>query len=122
MVKTKIMPFLPSLREKKRYIAYEVISNEKIRSFNLVSNAIINQATQFLGIYGMAKAGMILLENKWNPESQRGIMKVSHSNVDAVKSALMFADKVDDKEVIIRSLGVSGILRKAEEKYLKEKH
>jgi len=30
----------------------------------------------------------------------------------------LFIDKVDNEEVIIRSVGVSGILRKAESKYL----
>jgi len=53
------------------------------------------------------------------PKAPEGIIKVSHKHVDAVKAALTFADKIDGNEVIFRSLGVSGILRKAENRFLK---
>ena len=117
MVKTKLKPILPSLREKKRYLVFEVISKEKINDINSVSNTIWNYSLQFLGQLGTAKAGLMVLDNKWNSELQRGIIKVSHKHVDALKSALMFADKIDGKNVIFRSLGVSGILNKAERKF-----
>ena len=119
MAKTKLKPILPSLREKKRYLAFEVISKEKINNFELVSNAIWHYSLKFLGQLGVAKAGIIPLANKWDQELQRGIIKVSHKHVDAVKAALMFADKIENKDVIFRSLGVSGILNKAEKRYLK---
>ena len=116
MVKTKLKPILPSLREKKRYLAFEIISKEKISDFSLVSNAIWHHSFQMLGRLGAAKAGIIPLANKWDSLLQRGIIKVSHKHVDAVKSSLMFADKIGGKDVIIRSLGVSGILNKAVKK------
>ena len=119
MVKTKLKPVLPSLREKKRYLVFEVISKEKIKDINLVSNTISGCSLHLLGQLGAAKAGVMVLNNKWNAELQRGIIKVSHKYVDALKASLVFAQKVDDKEVIFRSLGVSGILRKAESKFLK---
>lgn len=119
MVKSKLKPVLPSLREKKRYLAFEVISKEKISDINLVSNAIWDCSLQFLGQFGTAKAGIMVLNNKWDAKSQRGIIKVSHKHVDALKSALVFADKVNNTDVIFRSIGVSGILRKAENRFLK---
>ena len=122
MIKTKLKPLLPSLREKKRYLAFEVISKDKINDFSQVSNAILHYSFQFLGVLGAAKAGIIPLANKWNPKLQRGIIKVSHKHVDAVKSSLMFAKKIDNKDVIIRSLGVSGILSKLNEKIFNALH
>ncbi|MBI2653063.1 ribonuclease P protein component 2 [Candidatus Woesearchaeota archaeon] len=119
MVKTKLKPVLPSLREKKRYLVFEVISKEKINEAELVSKAIWHHSLQFLGQLGAAKAGIIVLNNKWDQQLQRGIVKVSHKHVDAVKAALTFADKINNEEVIFRSIGVSGILKKAESKYLK---
>ena len=119
MVKTKLKPVLPSLREKKRYLVFEVISKERIKSAEDVSSAIWNASLQFLGKLGTARAGIMSLNNKWNTELQKGIIKVSHKHVDAVKAALIFADKVNNTDVIFRSIGVSGILRKAESKYLK---
>ena len=119
MIKTKLKPILPSLREKKRYLVFEVISKEKINDAESVSNAIWNCSLQFLGQLGTAKAGLMVLNNKWDSELQRGIIKVSHRHVDAVKAALTFASKIDNSDVIFRSLGVSGILKKAENRYLK---
>ena len=119
MVKTKLKPILPSLREKKRYLVFEIISKEIINDISSVSNAIWHYSLQFLGQLGTAKAGLIVLDNKWNSQLQRGIIKVSHKYVDAVKAALAFADKIDSKDVIFRSIGVSGILKKAEAKFLK---
>ena len=119
MVKTKLKPVLPSLREKKRYLVFEVISKEKISDSGLVSEAIQDCSLGFLGQLGAAKAGIMVLGNKWNPSLQRGIIKVNHKNVDALKASLVFANKIGNNEAIFRSIGVSGILRKAENKFLK---
>ena len=119
MIKTKLKPVLPSLREKKRYLVFEIISKEKINDFEQVSKSIFKYALQFLGQLGVAKAGIIVLNNKWNPELQRGVIRVSHRHVDALKAALTMATEVSNKDAIFRSLGVSGILNKAENNYLK---
>jgi len=118
MQKSKLKSVLPSLREKKRYLVFEVISKEKIKDAASVSNAIFHSSLQFLGQFGVAKAGLIVLNNKWNPELQRGIVRVGHKHVDALKAALVFANKINDQDVIFRSIGISGILKKAENKFL----
>ena len=120
MAKTKLKPVLPSLREKKRYLVFEVISKDIISEGNAVANAILHYSFQFLGQLGTAQAGIMVLNNKWDSKLQRGIIKVAHKHVDAVKAALTLADKIDNKKVIFRSVGVSGILRKAEIKYTNE--
>ena len=119
MVKTKLKPILPSLREKKRYLVFEVISKEKIGEINAVSNAISNASLQFMGYVEAAKAGTIMLDNKWDANSQRGIIKVGHRHVDMLKASLAFVRSIESNEAICRSLGVSGILKKAENNYLK---
>ena len=118
MVKTKLKPILPSLREKKRYLAFEVISKERIGELNAVSNAVYSASMQFMGYIEAAKAGVMMLSNKWNPSTQRGIIKVGHRHADAMKASLAFISRIENKEVICRSLGVSGILKKAENNYL----
>ena len=119
MAKTKLKPVLPSLREKKRYLVFEVISKEKINEFAPVSNAIWHYCLQFLGQIGTARAGIMPLENKWNNETQRGIIKISHKHVDNVRAALSLAGKIDGKDAIFRSRGVSAILNKAESKFMR---
>jgi len=71
MIKTKLKPVLPSLREKKRYLAFEVISKEKINDASQVSSAIWNASLQLLGQLGTAKAGLMVLSNKWDQKLQR---------------------------------------------------
>ena len=117
MVKTKFKPVLPSLREKKRYLVFEVISEKKV-SFEQAYNAIMGTILGFMGQLNTGKAGVILLEDKWDDSSQRGMMKVGHKSTDMVKSALMFITKIGNEEVIVKSLGLSGILKKAQAKYL----
>ena len=117
MVKTKLKPLLPSLREKKRYLVFELISKERISDCNTVSKAIMEHSLQLLGLLGIVKAGIIVLNNKWNSALQRGIIKVSHKYVDALKAALMLTNKINDTEVIFKSIGVSGILNKSEKKF-----
>ncbi len=119
MVNTKLKPILPSLREKKRYLVFEVISRQKINDANAVAHAVYSCSQKFLGQLGAAKAGIMVLNNKWNANMQRGIVKAGHRHVDALKASLTFIDKVDNQDAIFKSLGVSGILKKAENNYLK---
>ena len=117
MIKSKLKQILPSLREKKRYLVFEVISEQKIVESELVSNAVLHHFSEFVGNLGCAKSGLIILNNKWNPELQKGVIKINNKHVDALKASLTFIDKIDNKQVIFRSIGLSGILNKAERKF-----
>ena len=119
MAKSRIKPLLPTLRERKRYLAYEVISKDRFNDAVHVNKAILNAANQFLGNIGMAEAGILPID-KWNSNSQRGIMRVNHKHVDDLKASLIFVKNVDDKDVIVRSVGASGILKKAQQRYLNQ--
>jgi len=112
-VATKIKPLLPSLREKKRYLAFEIISKSKIKDFSAVSGAIWANSLSFMGELGAAKAGIWLLPDKYNEKTQRGIIKVGNKYVNELKAALALIDKIDGSEAIVRSLTVSGMLNKA---------
>jgi len=118
MAKSRIKPLLPTLREKKRYLAYEIISKNKFYDAVSVSKAILDAANNFLGNLGMAHAGILPINDKWNSDSQRGIMRVNNKHVDNLKASLIFVKNIDGKDVIVRSVGASGILRKAQQKYL----
>ena len=120
MVKTKIKPLLPSLREKKRYLAYEVISESRFYDAFAVNKAILEAAKDFLGISVMSRAGILPINDKWNANLQRGIMRVNNKHVDNLKASLIFVKDIEGKDAVVRSVGASGILRKAQQKYLKE--
>ena len=125
MMKGKIKPLLPSLREKKRYLAYEVISKSRFYDAIHVNKAILDAANKFLGNLGMSYAGIIDFKtstkeknDKWNEKMQRGIMRVNNKHVDNLKASLIFVKNINGKDAIVKSVGASGILRKAQQKYL----
>ena len=109
----KLKPLLPTLKEKKRYLVYEVISKSELSKD--VSTEVIKKCTELLGIFESSKAG--LMNVKYNNEKQRGIIKVSNKYTDKLKTCLMMIKKLNDNEIIIKSIYVSGLLNKAE-KYI----
>jgi len=118
IMKGKIKPLMPSLREKKRYLAYEVISKSKYNDAISVNKAIYDAANEFLGTLGMAKAGILAIDNIWDEKTQRGLIRVNNKHVDELKASLIFMRNIQGKEAIVKSVGASGILKKAQKKYL----
>jgi ribonuclease P/MRP protein subunit POP5 len=116
-LKKRIKPLLPTLKEKKRYLAFEVISDEKL-NFNQISNQITYKSKEYLGILGSGKAGIQVLKESWDYKKQRGIIRVNNKWVHQLKSCFLFINKIDGKNTAIKSLGLSGILKKAKSKYI----
>jgi len=108
---------LPALKERKRYIVYEVLSEGAIKLPD-VQREIERSFSKLFGVTGAARAGLMHL-NDW--KKKRGITRVSHKYVDHLKSLFCFIEKVNNKNVIIRSVGVSGILKKARNNYMEGK-
>lgn len=118
MAKGKIKPLMPTLREKKRYLVYEVISKNKFDDAGNSSKAILDAAHGFLGILGMAKAGILPMNDQWDYNNQRGIVRVNNKHVESTKAAFNFVTNINGQEAILRSIGASGVLKKARQKYL----
>lgn len=112
--KRRMKPLLPSLREKKRYLAFEIISKKRVD--NMVNKQISESCLRFLGTKGAAEAGLIFL--KYDKEKQKGLIRVNHRYLHNLKAALALISEIGNEEVIVRSVGVSGILNKAEERYI----
>jgi ribonuclease P/MRP protein subunit POP5 len=109
----KIKPLLPSLKEKKRYLVYEIISEKKMKD---PSREILIKVKGFLGVLDSAKAG--LMNIYYDKQKQRGVIKVGRKHVDKLKTSLLFVKNLDDEESIVKTIGVSGILKKAKNKYI----
>jgi RNase P/RNase MRP subunit POP5 len=106
----KIKPIMPSLKEKKRYIAYEVISESEAKpGTQAVEKAITDSLLEFVGELGTAQAGILF--------PKPGIIKVSHTSTEQAKAAIALVKQINGKQVALRTLGASGMLNKAE-KYL----
>ena len=119
MVKGKLKPILPSLREKRRYLAFEIVSKTRMTDFKAVSEAIKQNMLDLFGQVGYAKSALYILPDKYISEKQKGIIRINHKHVDDLRASLALIKSINNNEVVVKSIGVSGILKKAEERYLK---
>ncbi len=121
MAKEKLKPLLPSLRERKRYLAYEIISRDSLDIFadiDDVSESLLDASFDYMGELGMAEAAIMILKDKYDPKRQKGLIRVAHKSVDNLKASLAFITSIREREVIVRSIGVSGIMKKAYDNYI----
>jgi len=106
----KLKPILPSLKEKKRYLSFDIISSDSFLVDD-VSKAVIDSSLSFLGTLGSGKAGVMFLKDKY--KNNKGIVKASHKYVDKLRTSLSLIKNINNKPVIVRTNVVSGILKKA---------
>lgn len=108
-------PLLPTLRERNRYIAFELISDSRFKREEVVK-AVWNTVLRFLGESGASKTSLWLMD--WSEEKQSGILKVNHNSVDEVRAALALLKDINKVNCIPHVFGVSGTVKKTREKYL----
>ena len=104
----------PTLREKNRYIAFEILSDQKYSRDEIVK-AVWNAALRFLGEKGTSTTSLWIMD--WDDEQQKGIIKVNHLSVDDVKAALTLMPEIKKADgnryrCVYRTLTVSGTLKK----------
>lgn len=101
---------LSSLREKDRYIKFQVISEEPI-SYSDLEQAIWNQFLDTFGEFGVSKTNMWLMKNLYNPESQIGVIRCNNKSVSQVIAGLGLISRLGDNRVIFKILKVSGTIK-----------
>jgi len=112
----QLKPIRPSLKEKKRYIVFQFLSDGAINPEELIT-AINEQCLKFMGTLHFGKAGMLILKNQLG--NSVGVIRINHKYVDYLKASLMMITEIQKKKVNINVIGVSGILKKAKEKFMK---
>lgn len=110
-------PLLSTLKEKKRYLAVKTLSDSQIPT-NKIQEAIKDQMKEYVGEKGLAKAGLQFIQDKWNQTTQEGMIRVSHNMITELKASLTLIDNINNSPVTVQSLGASGILKKANKKYI----
>ena len=97
---------LPSLKEKKRYLAFETISESKITDSD-IKNAVKESALKFMGELNYGKAEIKMIKNN--------IIKVNSKFVNHLKTSLMLIKDINNKKITFKTKKVSGILKKLKE-------
>lgn len=98
---------IPSLREKRRYLAYRILSEEKLSNDD-VKKAIEHACRSFMGELDYSRAGIMMMGNV-----DTGVVRVNNKYLNKVRAGMMLMDNIDNHKVIIETIGVSGILKKA---------
>ena len=104
----KIKHLLPSLREKKRYLAYEVLTEQPLNKD--FSAQLIGHVHRLLGLFDAAQAGVQSVQ--YDAHTQKGILRVGHRYADKVRAAFVLLSKYESQETLCRTLTVSGVLAK----------
>ncbi len=104
------MKLLPSLKPKKRYLVFEIISKDKLAR-DEVQKAVNEALLRFLGEFGVAKAAPIFIKEKY--KNNQFMVKISHKYVAEVKAALILIKRIKNVPVIIKSVITSGTIKKA---------
>ena len=115
MAEPRFLP--PSLRSHKRYIVFEIISDEPV-AYNDLVNTIWNSTLNFLGELETSNVMLWSIQNLYDEKSQRGIIKCRHDFVENMRVILSLIQTVGETKVVIKVLGVTGTIKSARNKYL----
>jgi len=108
----RLKTLLPSLKERKRYLVFEIESETDFSDFKIISKAVKSNILKFLGEFSAAKAGIKILPNTWT--GNKCIIKINNKYVDQVKSALTLIETIDNNKIIFKNIGVSGTIKGTE--------
>lgn len=102
---------LPTLREKKRYVVFEVIGNAGCNS------SVSAVGSAFSGLFGSIEAAKASIRGVKSSGS-RCMVSVGRKHVDRLKASLVMVKSINNSRVILRSVGVSGALNAAVSRYM----
>lgn len=108
-IKKGISPIKATLRGKKRYILFELISEGKIAEKDL-GNKLWENFLSLFGEEGCAKRRIWFI--KFDEKRKAGIVRCGHKYVEDLKIAILFLKNVKGTAVIPKILSVSGSLKK----------
>jgi len=104
-------PLLPTLKEKKRYIGFELVA-QSIPSAHEIKGALMSGLKGYMGDLGLAKAGFAII----SLSKEKGILRVAPSYVNDIKAGMILIDKIHGQDIIIRSVSTSGTLASVRKK------
>ncbi len=101
----------PSLKSRKRYIAFRIIAESKVDERSL-SKAL---KEELLSLFGECFTTGVKVEDF---DGEKGIIKCTREGLEKVMVAFTLMNQVGDVKVIPLTLGVSGTIRRCKRKYL----
>lgn len=93
---------------------FEVISKKQVQ-FDSVAKALYKSARELFGDMGLAKMALKPMADTFG--QNKGVVRVNRKYVNYVKAVFCMVKKINNSPVIVRSVGVSGTLKKVSKKY-----
>jgi len=120
-MKLKILP--ASLREPQRYLAIEIISEKPLEKNEIVSMAW-NACLRLHGECETSKFRLWLIKTwqtikKDHRHSIKCIIRCRRGEEEKVRAALSSISQYDNMRVAVHTLGISGTIRSATQKFIK---
>lgn len=115
MSEPKLLP--PTLRPTKRYIAFEIISDQPVQ-YSEFANAVWASLFNFLGELGSSEAKIWFIHNLYDDKTQKGLLKCTHDSVEKVRTVLSLIQIISETRVVVKIMGVTGTIKSARTKYL----
>lgn len=101
---------LPTLREKERYVAFQIISEEPV-IYSDIEAAIWNTMMDFFGEMGTSTTSMWLIKNLYDEQKQVGVIRCNHESVPLLLTTLGLIERLGDVRVIVKISKVSGTIK-----------
>ncbi|MEM4711125.1 MAG: Rpp14/Pop5 family protein [Candidatus Woesearchaeota archaeon] len=130
--KTRQKTLLPTLKERQRYLVYKIIYDKKIYDYKSeylkdknvgftnsksINNFIVIECQNLLGIFDGSKAGLMPVD--YNEKKNIGIIRLNNRYVDKVRVCLGIITKINNINVNIDTIYVTGMINKAK-KFLED--
>jgi len=125
-MKLKILP--PTIRNKKRYIAFEAISEVPLGREDVIS-MFWESSLQFFGECKTSEFKLWIMKiwdfGSFNDKNRiKGIIQCNRDEIEGVRASILLINKFKGKPVVFHTLGISGTIKAAIKKYIKleDKH
>lgn len=97
----------PAMKDKTRYLKFEIHSEEKIELSEVVE-AFWDNSIKYLGANNLSEAQPWLIANKFDEENQEGVIQVKKSFMTDLRAALTLINQLNGKKAFFSVKKISG--------------
>ena len=108
----KLQRMPPSLKERQRYIRFDVLGEEKFNKGDVLK-AINKTGKIFFGELEFSRIHPWLID--YDPQNNEGVLKTNNHAKEEAKTILFLVDNIEGKPVRISCKKVSGTIKKVRE-------
>ena len=90
-------PFPPVMRERRRYIAFQVKAEKPVTKKE-VEKSLWDNTFDYIGLLGAVESSFWLID--FDEETQKGVIRTTNKFTDKLLGILAFVEKVSNKNMI----------------------